>query len=94
MTAEANTTRVEVLVVKETQKEAFALGLSFFLSDRMITDLSKIVSFYRYQHYVELVEPAERRACIKCCDNAADCPTNKDTQGCPTVIPGNYFNCD
>ncbi|KAJ6461068.1 hypothetical protein C8R45DRAFT_538139 [Mycena sanguinolenta] len=47
----------------------------------------------RYKHYVELVEPAGPRACIKCCDDPADCPTNKDTQGCPVVIPGNYFNC-
>ena len=30
-----------------------------------------------YKHYVELVEPAANRACIKCCDDAADCPTNK-----------------
>ncbi len=27
-----------------------------------------------YAHYVELVEPAEKRACIKCCDNYDDCP--------------------
>ncbi|KAJ6461044.1 hypothetical protein C8R45DRAFT_1220939 [Mycena sanguinolenta] len=46
-----------------------------------------------YKHYVELVEPSGNRACIKCCDDPADCPTNKDTQGCPAVIPGNYFNC-
>jgi len=47
-----------------------------------------------YNHYVELVEPAGRRACIKCCDNPIDCPVTKDTQGCPQVIPGNYFDCD
>ncbi|KAJ7196957.1 hypothetical protein GGX14DRAFT_671385 [Mycena pura] len=46
-----------------------------------------------YKHYVELVEPSESRACIKCCDDAADCPTNKDMAGCPAVISGNYFNC-
>ncbi|CAE6498175.1 unnamed protein product [Rhizoctonia solani] len=46
-----------------------------------------------YNHYVELVEPAERRACIKCCDNYNDCPLDKDTSGCPAVIPGNYFDC-
>jgi len=46
-----------------------------------------------YNHYVELVEPRGPRACIKCCDHPDDCPTNKDTQGCPTVIPGNYFDC-
>ncbi|KAH8831876.1 hypothetical protein DL96DRAFT_1589285 [Flagelloscypha sp. PMI_526] len=46
-----------------------------------------------YNHYVELVEPAGKRACIKCCNNAKDCPTNLDTKGCPAVIKGNYFNC-
>ncbi|KAF8186631.1 hypothetical protein BJ912DRAFT_456752 [Pholiota molesta] len=47
-----------------------------------------------YNHYVELVEPADRRACIKCCDNTNDCPLNMDTSGCPQVIPGNYFDCN
>ncbi|KAL1735037.1 hypothetical protein EV714DRAFT_280664 [Schizophyllum commune] len=47
-----------------------------------------------YNHYVELVEPAGNRACIKCCDDPADCPVDKDTQGCPNVIPGNYFWCN
>ncbi|EDR12977.1 uncharacterized protein LACBIDRAFT_312067 [Laccaria bicolor S238N-H82] len=46
-----------------------------------------------YNHYVELVEPGDRRACIKCCDNYDDCPLDKDTQGCPNVIQGNYFDC-
>lgn len=46
-----------------------------------------------YNHYVELVEPRGPRACIKCCDDFKDCPVNKDTSGCPAVIPGNYFKC-
>ncbi|KAJ7064646.1 hypothetical protein C8F01DRAFT_1218923 [Mycena amicta] len=46
-----------------------------------------------YNHYVELVEPAGSRVCIRCCNDPADCPTHKDTQGCPNVIPGNYFDC-
>ncbi|KFH74130.1 hypothetical protein MVEG_01343 [Podila verticillata NRRL 6337] len=46
-----------------------------------------------YNHYVELLEPAGPRLCIRCCDDPEDCPTNKDTDGCPGVIPGNYFNC-
>ncbi|KAJ7062806.1 hypothetical protein C8F01DRAFT_1135300 [Mycena amicta] len=41
-----------------------------------------------------LVEPSSPRACIKCCDDPADCPTNKDEDGCPAVIAGNYFNCN
>ncbi|KAF5310161.1 hypothetical protein D9619_010237 [Psilocybe cf. subviscida] len=28
-----------------------------------------------YNHYVELLEPAGPRACIRCCDDPADCPT-------------------
>ncbi|KAF7318729.1 hypothetical protein HMN09_00385100 [Mycena chlorophos] len=47
-----------------------------------------------FKHYVEIVEPGGNRACIRCCNDAADCPTNKDTQGCPVVIPGNYAGCD
>ncbi|KAG9107165.1 hypothetical protein FRC07_008681 [Ceratobasidium sp. 392] len=43
-----------------------------------------------YPIYVELVEPDVKRACIRCCQDKADCPTNKDTAGCPAVIPGSY----
>ena len=32
---------------------------------------------FRYNHYVELVEPGGNRACIKCCDDPADCPLDK-----------------
>ncbi|XP_006458991.1 hypothetical protein AGABI2DRAFT_200889 [Agaricus bisporus var. bisporus H97] len=47
-----------------------------------------------YNHYVELVEPALNRSCIRCCEDFDDCVVSKDTKGCPAVIPGNYFNCD
>ncbi|KAH8925260.1 hypothetical protein BT69DRAFT_1240244 [Atractiella rhizophila] len=47
-----------------------------------------------YNHYVELVEPDVKRACIRCCKESSDCPLNKDTQGCPAVIPGNYDGCE
>ena len=46
-----------------------------------------------YGFYVELVEPLNSRACIRCCENLDDCPTNEDTKACPAVIPGNYFDC-
>jgi len=46
-----------------------------------------------YNHYVELIEPASNRACIRCCIDPSDCPTTMDTSGCPAVIPGNYGNC-
>ncbi|KAJ7495525.1 hypothetical protein FB451DRAFT_1020089 [Mycena latifolia] len=47
-----------------------------------------------YNHYIELVEPSSPRACVRCCEDPADCPTSKDTQGCPNVIPGKYFGCN
>ena len=41
-----------------------------------------------YKHYVELVEPAANRACIKCCDDAADCPTNKGARSMGRYLRG------
>ena len=38
---------------------------------------SMFVPAHSYNHYVELVEPADKRACIKCCDNFDDCPLDK-----------------
>ncbi|KAJ7485915.1 hypothetical protein FB451DRAFT_1169136 [Mycena latifolia] len=32
-----------------------------------------------YNHYIEIVEPASPRACIRCCEDPADCPTSKGT---------------
>ncbi|CAE6428632.1 unnamed protein product [Rhizoctonia solani] len=43
-----------------------------------------------YAHYVQLVEPDVSRACIRCCQDYDDCPLDKDTAGCPSVIPGTY----
>ncbi|QRW25280.1 hypothetical protein RhiXN_07229 [Rhizoctonia solani] len=43
-----------------------------------------------YKHYVQLVEPNDGRACIRCCQDYNDCPLDKDTAGCPAVIPGTY----
>ncbi|TEB30845.1 hypothetical protein FA13DRAFT_498756 [Coprinellus micaceus] len=47
-----------------------------------------------YNHYIEILEPSAPRACIRCCDDPDDCPTHDDKDGCPSVIPGNYFDCD
>ncbi|KAG8949771.1 hypothetical protein FRC04_008311 [Tulasnella sp. 424] len=44
-----------------------------------------------YNSYVELVEPVSHRACIRCCTDNADCDVSRDTLGCETVIPGEYF---
>jgi hypothetical protein len=43
-----------------------------------------------WPHFVELVEPAESRYCIRCCESTSDCPTGRSTAGCPSLIPGNY----
>ncbi|KAG0368528.1 hypothetical protein BGX24_002790 [Mortierella sp. AD032] len=43
-----------------------------------------------YPHFVELVEPNENIYCIRCCMSSNDCPTDRDTEGCKAVIPGDY----
>ncbi|KAG9009465.1 hypothetical protein FRB94_014250 [Tulasnella sp. JGI-2019a] len=45
-----------------------------------------------YAHYIERIEPANRRACIRCCQDPADCPINPEA-ACPAIIPGNYPGC-
>ena len=39
------------------------------------SDVSELYS--RYNHYVELLEPAGPRACVRCCMDDEDCPTDK-----------------
>ena len=34
-----------------------------------------------YNHYVELIEPAGPRGCIRCCDNPDDCPIHEGESG-------------
>lgn len=46
-----------------------------------------------YHSYVQLIEPSANRACLRCCANPNDCDLSQDTSGCPTVVPGNYFDC-
>ncbi|KAM3582556.1 hypothetical protein VKS41_005201 [Umbelopsis sp. WA50703] len=43
-----------------------------------------------YPYYVNLVEPAEKDFCIRCCMSSADCPTGRSTAGCQSIIPGDY----
>lgn len=31
----------------------------------------------RYNHYVELIEPSQKRACIRCCQDFDDCRLDK-----------------
>lgn len=42
----------------------------------------------RYNHYVQLIEPAGPRACIRCCVDGADCPTHQGTSNCWISAPG------
>ncbi|KAI8580845.1 hypothetical protein K450DRAFT_234853 [Umbelopsis ramanniana AG] len=43
-----------------------------------------------YPYYVNLVEPAEKDYCIRCCQNSADCPTGRSSAGCQSIVPGTY----
>jgi hypothetical protein len=42
-----------------------------------------------YNHYVEIIEPDSGRACIKCCNDPADCPTGRSEQASSSSI--HYF---
>ncbi|KAF7965275.1 hypothetical protein HWV62_28838 [Athelia sp. TMB] len=61
-----NTTPVVVLEVGETPREVSA-------PDTVITSRHRFTKIT----FAQIVEPAENRACIRCCANASDCPTNK-----------------
>ncbi|KAI9496882.1 hypothetical protein BDB00DRAFT_732394, partial [Zychaea mexicana] len=43
-----------------------------------------------YNYFVNLVEPANKRFCIRCCDFKADCNTGRSQYGCINVVPGDY----
>lgn len=67
---------------KEILLVVFAWGtLSFFCAGK--SDVFELC--YRYNHYVELLEPAGPRACIRCCEDAEDCPTNQG-KACSLII--------
>ncbi|KAF8317402.1 hypothetical protein DL93DRAFT_564083 [Clavulina sp. PMI_390] len=40
--------------------------------------------------YVQQIEPAENRFCLRCCADNDDCPHTNDTKGCEVAIPGYY----
>lgn len=40
--------------------------------------------------YVQQIEPAQNRMCIRCCIDNSDCDHTKDTQGCEVALPGYY----
>ncbi|KAF9322240.1 hypothetical protein BG003_003251 [Podila horticola] len=43
-----------------------------------------------YSYFVQLVEPDAQIYCLRCCKNKADCPVNKSTYGCKSVLGGDY----
>ncbi|KAH8550315.1 hypothetical protein BGW37DRAFT_404203, partial [Umbelopsis sp. PMI_123] len=47
-----------------------------------------------YSYFVSLIEPANNRFCIRCCQNVDDCNTGRSGYGCLRVIPGDYSQAD
>lgn len=43
-----------------------------------------------YASFVQLTEPDAQIYCIRCCKNKADCPVNRSTYGCKSVLGGDY----
>ncbi|KAG2183725.1 hypothetical protein INT43_006736 [Umbelopsis isabellina] len=43
-----------------------------------------------YNYFVSLIEPANNRFCIRCCQNKVDCNTGRSGYGCERVVPGDY----
>ncbi|KAI8140169.1 hypothetical protein BJV82DRAFT_624128 [Fennellomyces sp. T-0311] len=43
-----------------------------------------------YKYFVNLLEPADYRFCIRCCDYKEDCNTGISQYGCIRVIDGDY----
>ncbi|KAI1321150.1 hypothetical protein EDD11_007716 [Mortierella claussenii] len=43
-----------------------------------------------YNAFVQLTEPDAGIYCIRCCKNKSDCPVNRSTYGCVSVLGGDY----
>ncbi|KAI7883995.1 hypothetical protein K492DRAFT_184170 [Lichtheimia hyalospora FSU 10163] len=44
-----------------------------------------------YKYWVNLVEPAQKTFCIRCCESADDCNTGISSKGCESIIKdGDY----
>lgn len=43
-----------------------------------------------YASFVQLTEPDAQIYCIRCCKNKSDCPVNRSTYGCKSVLGGDY----
>jgi len=47
-----------------------------------------------YNYFVSIIEPANNRYCIRCCQDVADCNTGRSGYGCLRVVPGDYTQAD
>ncbi|KAI8578256.1 hypothetical protein K450DRAFT_247975 [Umbelopsis ramanniana AG] len=47
-----------------------------------------------YSYFVSIIEPADNRFCIRCCQNVDDCNTGRSGYGCLRVVPGDYTQAD
>ncbi|KAI9466389.1 hypothetical protein BDB00DRAFT_866050 [Zychaea mexicana] len=43
-----------------------------------------------WKHFVNLIEPAGRTYCIRCCHSKVDCNRGISEKGCAHIIPGDY----
>lgn len=44
-----------------------------------------------YPYWVEQIEPANNRFCIRCCMNTNDCPQTMDEDGCTSLMPDGVY---
>ncbi|KAG2183868.1 hypothetical protein INT44_008879, partial [Umbelopsis vinacea] len=47
-----------------------------------------------YNYFVSIIEPADNRFCIRCCQDVEDCNTGRSGYGCLRVVPGDYTQAD
>jgi len=47
-----------------------------------------------YSYFVSIIEPADSRFCIRCCQNFDDCNSGRSGFGCLRVVPGDYTQAD
>ncbi|KAG2175400.1 hypothetical protein INT43_001047 [Umbelopsis isabellina] len=47
-----------------------------------------------YSYFVSIIEPADSRFCIRCCQSTEDCNTGTSQDGCLQVVPGDYTQAD
>ncbi|CAG8809287.1 9765_t:CDS:1, partial [Gigaspora rosea] len=43
-----------------------------------------------FKKFVNLVEPDNEHFCIRCCNDGVSCDVGRSTDGCESIIPGDY----